>query len=166
MGAVTDRMKSDYMYSVSVVFNTFPLPPRLADADTSALKPLAEAVLDTRSAHASATLADLYGPDLMPANVRRAHQALDWRCRPSLPREALHVGALNASSTCSRCTSACRHRAPQRRRNRRSDGAEGHDRTRRGRHTVTDVTKTAHAHVREQINRTQVWDGTWNGCRG
>ena len=77
MRAVTGRMKSDYQYSVGVVYNTFPLPPGFADADTSALEPLAQAVLDARAAHPGATLADLYDPDLMPPNLRRAHHALD-----------------------------------------------------------------------------------------
>jgi len=77
MRAVTGRMKSDYMYSVGVVYNTFPLPPGFADADTSALEPLAQAVLDARTAHSGATLADLYDPDVMPPNLRKAHQALD-----------------------------------------------------------------------------------------
>ena len=71
------RLKSDYRYSIGLVYNTFPLPPGFADADTSALEPLAQAVLDARAAHAGATLADLYDPDLMPPNLRRAHQALD-----------------------------------------------------------------------------------------
>ena len=53
------------------------LPNGFADADTSALEPLAQAVLDARAAHTGATLADLYDPDLMPPNLRRAHHALD-----------------------------------------------------------------------------------------
>ena len=77
MRAVTGRMKSDYMYSVGVVYNTFPLPPGFENADTSALEPLAQDVLDARTAHRDATLAELYDPDLMPPNFRRAHQALD-----------------------------------------------------------------------------------------
>ena len=77
MRAVTGRMKSDYMYSVGVVYNTFPLPPGFENADTSVLEPLAQAVLDARAAHAGATLADLYDPNLMPPNLRRAHHALD-----------------------------------------------------------------------------------------
>ena len=77
MRAVTGRMKSDYMYSVGVVYNTFPTPPGFADADTTALDPLAQAVLDARAAHAGATLADLYDPDLMPPKLRKAHHALD-----------------------------------------------------------------------------------------
>ena len=75
MRTVTGRMKSDYMYSVGVVYNTFPTPPE--GADMSKLEPLAQAVLDARAAHPSATLAELYDPDLMPPNLRRAHQALD-----------------------------------------------------------------------------------------
>ena len=79
MRAVTGRMKSDYMYSVGVVYNTFPLPPGFKgdDADLSGLERAAQAVLDARASHPDATLADLYDPDLMPASLRRAHHALD-----------------------------------------------------------------------------------------
>ena len=75
MRTVTGRMKSDYMYSVGVVYNTFPTPPK--GADLSKLEPLSQAVLDARAAHPGATLADLYDPDLMPPNLRKAHAALD-----------------------------------------------------------------------------------------
>ena len=63
------------MYSVGVVYNTFPTPP--GSADRSKLETFAQAVLDARAAHPDATLADLYDPDLMPPNLRRAHHALD-----------------------------------------------------------------------------------------
>ena len=69
------RLKSDYRYSIGLVYNTFPLPP--GDADRSSLGPLSQAILDARAAHPDATLAGLYDPDLMPPNLRRAHQALD-----------------------------------------------------------------------------------------
>ena len=69
------RLKSDYRYSIGIVYNTFPLPPN--DSDLSKLEPLAQAVLDARATHHGATLADLYDPDLMPPNLRRAHLALD-----------------------------------------------------------------------------------------
>ena len=75
MRTVTGRMKSDYMYSVGVVYNTFPVPTK--NANLSKLEPLAQAVLDARATHPGATLADLYDPDLMPNNLRQAHQALD-----------------------------------------------------------------------------------------
>ena len=73
------RLKSDYRYSIGVVYNTFPTPPgfKSENASLSALEPLAQAVLDARAAHPDATLADLYDPDLMPPNLRRAHHTLD-----------------------------------------------------------------------------------------
>ena len=75
MRAITGRMKSDYMYSVGVVYNTFPAPPQ--DTDLSGLELLAQAVLDARAAHPGETLANLYDPDLMPPDLRQAHLALD-----------------------------------------------------------------------------------------
>ena len=69
------RLKSDYRYSIGLVYNNFPLPPK--DSDLSLLEPLAQAVLDGRACHSGATLADLYDPDLMPPDLRRAHGALD-----------------------------------------------------------------------------------------
>ena len=75
MRMVTGRLESRYMYSVGVVYNTFPTPTRWPDNDK--LEPLAQAVLDARAAHPDATLADLYDPDLMPPSLRRAHRALD-----------------------------------------------------------------------------------------
>ena len=79
MRVVTGRMKSDYMYSVAVVYNTFPTPPGFQErhVNLAKLAPFAQAVLDTRAAHPDATLADLYDPDLMPPNLHKAHQALD-----------------------------------------------------------------------------------------
>ena len=80
---VGGRLKSDYRYSIGLVYNTFPTPPQGTDPVSSTgqapskLEPLAQAVLDARAAHPTATLAELYDPDLMPPNLRRAHQALD-----------------------------------------------------------------------------------------
>lgn len=68
------RLKSDYRYSIGLVYNTFPLPP---SKDLTSLDPLAQGVLDARAAHPGATLAELYDPDLMPANLRKAHADLD-----------------------------------------------------------------------------------------
>ena len=72
---VGGRLKSDYRYSIGLVYNTFPVPP--GGANLSFLEPLAQAVLDTRDIHPKASLAHLYDPDLMPPNLRKAHQALD-----------------------------------------------------------------------------------------
>ena len=75
MRQVGGRLESRYQYSVGVTYNAFPVPPK--DADLSKLEPLAQAVLDARAAHPGATLAKLYDPDLIPPDLRRAHQALD-----------------------------------------------------------------------------------------
>ena len=73
---VGGRLKSDYRYSIGTVYNTFPPPP--ADSKTlERLIPLADAVLEARANHPTATLAELYDPDLMPTDLRRAHQAVD-----------------------------------------------------------------------------------------
>ena len=69
------RLESRYRYSIGLVYNTFPPPPK--NSDRSKLEPFAQAVLDARAAHPDATLADLYDPHLMPPNLRRAHQRLD-----------------------------------------------------------------------------------------
>ena len=74
---VGGRLKSDYRYAIGLVYNTFPLPPSPRRDGFQALEPLAQAVLDARAAHPEATLADLYDPDVMPPNLRKAHQALD-----------------------------------------------------------------------------------------
>ena len=73
------RLKSDYRYSIGLVYNTFPLPPGVVSgkADLSRLDTHTKSVLDARAAHPDATLADLYDPALMPPNLRRAHQTLD-----------------------------------------------------------------------------------------
>ncbi|MXW39717.1 MAG: class I SAM-dependent DNA methyltransferase, partial [Synechococcus sp. SB0668_bin_15] len=71
------RLKSDYRYSIGLVYNTFPAPLPPKDASLSKLEPLAQAVLTARAAHPGATLADLYDPLTMPPNLRKAHQALD-----------------------------------------------------------------------------------------
>ncbi|MCY3999369.1 MAG: class I SAM-dependent DNA methyltransferase, partial [Bacteroidetes bacterium] len=75
MRVVTGRLESRYMYSVGVVYNTFPMPP--TDTDIASLEPLAKAILDARAAYPDETLADLYDPDLMPPDLRKAHQKLD-----------------------------------------------------------------------------------------
>lgn len=74
--AITGRMKSDYMYSVGVVYNTFPWPEANAEQRAS-IEALAQAVLDARAVWPTSSLADLYDPDTMPANLRKAHHALD-----------------------------------------------------------------------------------------
>jgi hypothetical protein len=68
------RLKSDYRYSIGLVYNTFPMPPA---KDLSKLEAHAQAILDARDKFYDATLAELYDPDIMPAELRRAHWAND-----------------------------------------------------------------------------------------
>lgn len=79
MRLVTGRLESRYMYSIGVVYNTFPTPPgyQLGELDLSVLEPLTQGILDARGQFADSTLANLYDPDLMPPSLRKAHQALD-----------------------------------------------------------------------------------------
>jgi hypothetical protein len=70
------RLKNDYRYSIGIVYNPFPWPT-LDNAAKEKLEKLAQAVLDARAAHEGATLADLYDPDVMPPDLRKAHRALD-----------------------------------------------------------------------------------------
>ena len=76
MRTVTGRLKSDYMYSVGVVYNTFPWP-ELTDKAKATLTETGQAILDARAAHPDATLADLYDPDAMPPALRKAHRDND-----------------------------------------------------------------------------------------
>lgn len=73
---ISGRVKSDYSYSGNINYNTFPWPKTTSE-DKRHLNALAQAVIDARDAHPGATLADLYDPDVMPANLRRAHRTLD-----------------------------------------------------------------------------------------
>ena len=68
---VSGRLKSDFSYSGNV-YNAFPVPK----GNMASLEKYAQAVLDARANHSGSTLADLYGK-FMPADLRKAHDALD-----------------------------------------------------------------------------------------
>ena len=70
------RLGREYRYSVGVVYNTFPMPAMTA-RQKQAIAKKAQAVLDARTTHKATPLATLYDPDLMPPNLRRAHNELD-----------------------------------------------------------------------------------------
>lgn len=77
MRTVAGRLKGDYRYSKDIVYNNFPWPEKVTDAQREKIEQLAQAVLDARAAHPTSTLADLYDPLAMPANLRKAHNDLD-----------------------------------------------------------------------------------------
>jgi hypothetical protein len=98
---VGGRLKSDYRYSGSMVYNNYPWPgfevratrrvARRGETDDSgraggsslpaakvqAVEAAAQAVLDARAQYSTSTLADLYDPLTMPAPLLQAHRALD-----------------------------------------------------------------------------------------
>lgn len=76
IGTVCARMRSDYSYSNTLGWNTFPLPP-LTEKSKSDLIRCAEDILLAREAHFPATIADLYDPDTMPDDLRHAHERND-----------------------------------------------------------------------------------------
>ncbi|HEX6374875.1 MAG TPA: DNA methyltransferase, partial [Allosphingosinicella sp.] len=83
------RLESRYRYSSGLVYNTFPWP-EATPAQRAKIEALAQAVLDARALpkNATSTLADLYDPNFMPSELRKAHRDLDvavdrlYRARP------------------------------------------------------------------------------------
>lgn len=74
--AVGGKMKTDYRYSNTIIYNNFPVR-ELSDVEKQKLTEKALRVLDVREYHCEKTLAQLYDPDLMPANLREAHEDID-----------------------------------------------------------------------------------------
>ena len=74
--AVGGKMKTDFRYSNTLVYNTFPVP-ELSASSKEDLTKRALRVLDVREYHCEKTLAELYDPDLMPRNLREAHEKID-----------------------------------------------------------------------------------------
>ena len=76
MKTVGSRMKSDYRFSASLVYNTFPFP-NPTEEQKEKIEKTAQAILDARSQFPEASLADLYNPLTMPPALRKAHEAND-----------------------------------------------------------------------------------------
>lgn len=76
MRAVCGRLKSDYRYSNTVVYNNFPWPAP-TDAQKAKIEQTAQAILDARALYPEASLADLYDELTMPPELRTAHQQND-----------------------------------------------------------------------------------------
>lgn len=76
IATVCGRMKTDYHYSNTLGWNTFPVP-LLTEQNKADLTRCAENILLAREAHFPATIADLYDPETMPENLRQAHEHND-----------------------------------------------------------------------------------------
>ena len=77
MRAIAGRMKSDYQYSNSIVYNNFPWPENVTDKQRHNIEEAAQGVLDARSKYPASSLADLYDPVTMPPELVKAHHQLD-----------------------------------------------------------------------------------------
>jgi hypothetical protein len=82
------RLKSDFRYSNTLVYNNYPWSPNPSEKQIDKVKELAQIVLDTRKKYPDSSLADLYDPITMPPDLVKAHQALDLavdKCYRSQP---------------------------------------------------------------------------------
>jgi len=74
--AIAGRLGNGVRYGNTVVYNTFPIP-LLTEQNKVDLTACAEGIVLARESHFPATIADLYDPDNMPENLRRAHERND-----------------------------------------------------------------------------------------
>ncbi|TAJ77233.1 MAG: class I SAM-dependent DNA methyltransferase [Gallionellaceae bacterium] len=73
----TGRLKSDYQYSITIVYNNYPWPDEPTDKQRATVETAAQTVLDARAQFPQSSLADLYDPLTMPPVLVKAHQVLD-----------------------------------------------------------------------------------------
>ena len=76
IGTVCGKLKSDFRYSNTLGWNTFPVP-RFTQDQLQALSSSARAILKTRYMHHPKTIAQLYDPDDMPDDLREVHRQND-----------------------------------------------------------------------------------------
>ncbi|WP_066561106.1 class I SAM-dependent DNA methyltransferase [Croceicoccus bisphenolivorans] len=76
VATVCSRMRTDYRFTNTLAWNTFPVP-KLTEQNKADLTRCAENILLAREAHFPATIADLYDPEAMPEDLRRAHEEND-----------------------------------------------------------------------------------------
>lgn len=76
IATVCGKLKADFRYSTTLGWNTFPVPT-LTEKNKADLTRCAEDILLAREHHFPATIADLYDPETMPADLRAAHDRND-----------------------------------------------------------------------------------------
>ncbi|WP_260926721.1 class I SAM-dependent DNA methyltransferase [Novosphingobium sp. 9] len=76
IATVCGKLKSDFRYSNTLGWNTFPVP-KFAEDQLEALSASARKILRCRYSHYPATIAELYDPDKMPADLRAVHREND-----------------------------------------------------------------------------------------
>ena len=90
MRAVCGRLGDGYRYSANIVYNNFPFAS-LDEKDKETLTATAQGILDARALFGDCSLADLYNPLTMPANLRKAHEKND--------QAVLKIYAVNKTAT-------------------------------------------------------------------
>ena len=75
--SVAGRLKSDYRYSASLVYNNFPWPTKPSEKHIEEVETASKKILEARSKYHESSLADLYDPRSMPPDLAKAHQNLD-----------------------------------------------------------------------------------------
>lgn len=76
MRVVCGRLKSDYRYAGSVVYNNFPWP-LASEAQRAKIEQTAQGILDARALYPDSSFADLYDDLTMPYELQKAHRAND-----------------------------------------------------------------------------------------
>lgn len=71
------RLKSDFRYSNTIVYNNYPFPENPSEKQKEAIEKASQKVLDTRADFTNNSLADLYNPLTMPPSLVKAHNELD-----------------------------------------------------------------------------------------
>jgi hypothetical protein len=74
---VCGRLKSDYRYSATIVYNNYPFPENPTDKQVKAIVMAAQKVIDVREQFLNTSLAALYNPLVMPQSLAKAHNELD-----------------------------------------------------------------------------------------
>ena len=74
---VCGRIKGDYRYSNTIVYNNFPFPREVSEVNKDKVRECCNKVLEVRESFPGESLADLYSPQLMPPALINAHKDLD-----------------------------------------------------------------------------------------
>ena len=105
MRTVAGRLRNDYRYSATIVYNCFPWPLFYPESYKSRVEATAQKILDVRAKYPTASFADLYDEISMPADLRRAHADNDatvmslYAFRPDMPEDKLQVRLLEMYET-------------------------------------------------------------------
>lgn len=95
MRVICGRLKSDYSYSNTIVYNNFPWC-NPTEEQKAKIEKTAQMILDARAKYPDCSLADLYDEAVMPPELRKAHQLNDRAVMEAYG----FWGKLNSESEC------------------------------------------------------------------